>query len=102
MAPATWLRENPTTARKLASAVKPTVDWIREHSPGEIRARMPAQRRSPDVDADSRSVAGYHCQANSRWHYFSRRCRDRQKGLPVSVEKVRTDREHNHGLRQGT
>jgi NitT/TauT family transport system substrate-binding protein len=47
-----WLDTNPEQARGLASAIRRTVDWMRGHSPEEIRARMPEAFRTADRAAD--------------------------------------------------
>ena len=52
LASAEWLRNNPAAARKLTHAVMRAMQWMREHSPEEMRAHMPAQYRAPDAEAD--------------------------------------------------
>jgi NitT/TauT family transport system substrate-binding protein len=49
---AAWIAEHEDTARKLARATRKTVDWMRSHTPEEIRARMPASFRGSDAAAD--------------------------------------------------
>ncbi|MBZ5605204.1 MAG: ABC transporter substrate-binding protein [Acidobacteriia bacterium] len=41
-----WLRANPNSARRIAKAVLRSLAWIREHSPEEILARVPAEFRA--------------------------------------------------------
>jgi NitT/TauT family transport system substrate-binding protein len=52
LAPTEWLHKNPDAARKLAGAVNRATKWMREHSPEEIRERMPMQYRAPDKESD--------------------------------------------------
>ena len=47
-----WLDANPDKARGLARAIRRTVDWMRGHSPEEIRARMPEAFRTADSATD--------------------------------------------------
>jgi len=90
LAPTTWLRENPATAHKLASAVKRAVDWIREHSPEEVRARMPAQRRSPDVEADLEALRATIPMLSAEGTISAEGVEVVKKTLALSMEKVRT------------
>ena len=47
-----WLGAHPEQARRMAKALLRTMDWMRAHSPAEIRAIMPAQFRTADAAAD--------------------------------------------------
>jgi sulfonate transport system substrate-binding protein len=49
---AEWVEKNRDTAKKLAGAITRTLAWMREHSPEEIRARMPAAFRTEDARTD--------------------------------------------------
>ena len=51
-----WLRRNPTTAKKITRALREAIEFMRNHSPEEIRSRMPAQYRSPDAGADLQAL----------------------------------------------
>ncbi len=51
-----WLRRNPATARKIARALMQAMQFMRDHSPEELRSRIPAQFRSPDVEADLKAL----------------------------------------------
>ncbi|HET8600526.1 MAG TPA: ABC transporter substrate-binding protein [Segeticoccus sp.] len=42
-APNDWLKQNPDTARKLASAIVKTLTWIRTHNAQQIAAKMPPE-----------------------------------------------------------
>ncbi len=90
LAPTTWLRENSATAHKLAAAVKRASDWIREHSPEEIRQRMPASRRSPDVEADFEALRATIRMLSAEGTISAEGAEVVRKVLALSVEKVRT------------
>lgn len=47
-----WLDRNPDTARRLARALRHTLDWISTHSPEDIRSRLPESFRSQDAAVD--------------------------------------------------
>jgi NitT/TauT family transport system substrate-binding protein len=47
-----WLRRNRVVAGKLAQSVLRAMRWMSEHSPEEIRDKMPAQYRAADQAAD--------------------------------------------------
>jgi NitT/TauT family transport system substrate-binding protein len=49
---AEWVEKNRDTAKKLAGAITRTLAWMREHSPEEIRGRMPAAFRTEDAQTD--------------------------------------------------
>jgi NitT/TauT family transport system substrate-binding protein len=89
LAPTIWLRENSATAHKLALAVKRATDWIREHSPEEIRARMPPQRRSPDVEADLEALRATIPMLSAEGTVSAEGAEIVRKVLALSVEKVR-------------
>lgn len=51
-----WLRAHPEQARRMGRAVKRTLAWLRDHSPEQIRERMPADYRTDDVTGDIESL----------------------------------------------
>lgn len=51
-----WLRDHPETARRMARAVLRSLAWIREHSPEEILARIPAESRAGDPAAEIAAI----------------------------------------------
>jgi NitT/TauT family transport system substrate-binding protein len=51
-----WLRANPDVARRMARAVLHSLAWIREHSPEEILARVPAEFRVGDPAAEIAAI----------------------------------------------
>ena len=44
-----WLRANPQTARRLASAIQCALAWVQGHTPQQIREALPESVRSPDA-----------------------------------------------------
>ena len=47
-----WLDHNANTARKLARAIQRTISWIQQHSPEQVRDRMPETYRMEPAEAD--------------------------------------------------
>jgi NitT/TauT family transport system substrate-binding protein len=56
LARADWLRANPEAARRMARAVLRSLAWIREHSPEEILAQVPAESRVGDSAAEIEAI----------------------------------------------
>lgn len=56
LARAEWLHQNPDAARRLSQAVLRALAWIREHSPEEIYARVPAEARVGDAAAEIEAI----------------------------------------------
>jgi NitT/TauT family transport system substrate-binding protein len=57
LAQETWLRSNPSVARRLAAAFQCTLGWIQDHAPEQIREVLPDSCRSPDSAADLDAIA---------------------------------------------
>jgi NitT/TauT family transport system substrate-binding protein len=51
-----WLRANPDTARRLATAFQCSLTWIQDHTPEQIREVLPASCRSQDSSADLEAI----------------------------------------------
>ncbi len=47
-----WLERNPEIARRLARAAGAALQWIRSHTPEEIRDHLPESARSQDAEGD--------------------------------------------------
>ena len=90
LAPADWLHHNPVTARKLAGAILRATQWMREHSPEEIRGRMPAQYNAPDREADIAALRTTIPMLSRDGRISPASAEAVQKVLAVSSEKVRT------------
>ena len=52
-----WLRSNPDTARRLAGSFQCSLTWIHDHTPEQIRERLPDSCRSPDAGSDLEAIA---------------------------------------------
>jgi len=44
-----WIERNPDTAGRLARAMRKTLEWMQQHSPEQIAAKMPAVYRGEDT-----------------------------------------------------
>jgi NitT/TauT family transport system substrate-binding protein len=84
-----WLHHNPATARKLAGAVQRAVQWMRQHSPEEIRSRMPAQYRAPDQQVDLDALRATIPMLSRDGTVSPASAEAVRKVLAVSSEKVR-------------
>lgn len=51
-----WLEAHPDEARKIARALQQTLQWLQDHTPAEIRERMPAATLTSDVAADLAAI----------------------------------------------
>ena len=47
-----WIREHPDSARKIVRATSRASEWVRTHSPGEIRDHLPASLLNGDSEVD--------------------------------------------------
>jgi NitT/TauT family transport system substrate-binding protein len=56
LAKATWLKANPDVARRITRAVLHSLTWLREHSPEQIFARVPAEFRVGDPAAEIAAI----------------------------------------------
>lgn len=56
LAPSKWLRKHRETAAKVAESVKQATDWMRVHTPEEVRAHMPARFRSSETEDDLEAI----------------------------------------------
>lgn len=52
LAKTTWLESHAAEAKRLAQAVQRTLRWLGEHSPAEIRAKLPPEYRTEDEALD--------------------------------------------------
>lgn len=55
LAPVQWLQGNASTARRMTRAILRTLNWIRGHTPEEIRTKLPAAYRT-DEQTDLESL----------------------------------------------
>src|SRR5262249_29695912 len=43
-----WIERHPDTARRMARAIRRTLEWMQQHTPEEIASRMPPEFRGGD------------------------------------------------------
>ncbi len=51
-----WLRENAESAKAICRALKRAMQWVANHRPEESWARLPAEYRSQDMEADLEAI----------------------------------------------
>jgi len=84
-----WLEAHPGEARKIARALQQALQWLHDHSPAEIRERMPAATLTSDVAADLAAIAAMK-EAWSRDGRIPENGPEMvRRGLEVMQEKVR-------------
>jgi NitT/TauT family transport system substrate-binding protein len=85
----TWIDAHEDAARKLARATRRTVDWMRSHTPEEIRARMPASFRGSDEAADLESLRSLQSMLSPDGHITPEAAQAVRQVLSVSLPAVR-------------
>ena len=85
-----WLAAHGSEARKLARAGLRTMDWLRTHSPQEIRARMPAQFRTANESADLEGLQSLQSMLSADGKLSLEAASTVQKVLAISLETVRS------------
>jgi NitT/TauT family transport system substrate-binding protein len=84
-----WLQANPDAARRMARAVLSTLAWIREHSPEEIYARVPAESRVGDAAAELAAIRLAKPMYSSDGKIRAESAAAVQRVLAGSLERVR-------------
>jgi NitT/TauT family transport system substrate-binding protein len=87
---AQWIDSHRGQTRKLARAIAKTLDWMRSHTPEEIRARMPAQFRTDDAAADLEGLQSLKAMLSEDGRFTPEPVAIVRKVLSVSIEKVRS------------
>jgi NitT/TauT family transport system substrate-binding protein len=90
LAPTEWLRKNPEKAGRLARAVLRAMQYMREHSPEEIRTHVPEQSRSPDPEVDFEALRATIPMLFQDGSVTREGAEAVEKVLVVISEKVRT------------
>jgi NitT/TauT family transport system substrate-binding protein len=85
-----WINGHRGQAQKLAHAITKTLDWMRSHTPEEIRARMPAQFRTDDAAADLEGLQSLKAMLSEDGRLTPESAAIVKKVLSVSLEKVRS------------
>jgi NitT/TauT family transport system substrate-binding protein len=86
---ASWLTQHREEAGRMARAVRRAVDWMRAHSPEEIRARQPARFRTDDVAADIDALRSMQAMLSPDGRMTAESTGMVRKVLDVSLESVR-------------
>ncbi|PYT15473.1 MAG: ABC transporter substrate-binding protein [Acidobacteria bacterium] len=86
---AQWIGAHREQAGRLARALSRTLDWMRVHSPEEIRARLPAQFRTEDVPADLHGLRALQAMLSPDGNVTPEGAAVVHKVLSVSLEAVR-------------
>jgi len=87
-----WLQANPETARRMARAVLRSLSWIREHSPEEILARVPAEFRVGDPAAELAAIRLAKPMYSVDGRIRPESAETVRKVLAASLDRVRTAR----------
>jgi NitT/TauT family transport system substrate-binding protein len=85
-----WVESNRDTARRLAGAITRTVAWLREHSPEEIRAKMPASFRTDDAATDVEVLRTAQAMLSPDGKFAPDAVEAVHKVLSTSLESVRS------------
>lgn len=88
-AKAEWLQRNPETARALAKAMRQTLNWIAQHSPAEIAAKMPDAFRGEDSETYLQALERAKPMHSQDGIMRQESAEAVKRVLGLSVEKVR-------------
>jgi NitT/TauT family transport system substrate-binding protein len=89
---AQWVDGHHETARSLAHAISLTLDWMRSHSPEEIRAKMPESFRTSDEASDLEGLKSLKAMLSEDGRLAPESAAAVKKVLDISLEKVRNAR----------
>lgn len=84
-----WVEENRDTAKKLATAIKRTLTWLRTHSPAEIREKLPASFRTEDAQTDLEALRMTQAMLSPDGKFTPEAVEAVHKVLGTAVESVR-------------
>jgi NitT/TauT family transport system substrate-binding protein len=87
---ASWLAAHRGEAQRLARALHRTLDWMRGHSPEEIRARLPRAFRTEDTQTDLEGLRNLQTMLSPDGRMPPDAPEAVRKVLAVSIEGVRT------------
>jgi NitT/TauT family transport system substrate-binding protein len=85
----TWLSAHPKEARALARALRQTVDWMRSHTPEEIRDRQPPRFRTEDAASDLEALRSMQAMLSPDGRLTPESAAMVRKVLDVSLDSVR-------------
>lgn len=84
-----WIERNHEAASRLALAMDRTLDWMRSHTPEEIRDRMGAQFRSSDAATDVTGLRYMQAMLSPDGRMTPESAAAVRKVLSISLEDVR-------------
>lgn len=84
-----WMERNHETASRLARAMNRTLDWMRSHTPADIRNQMGAQFRSADAATDVESLRYLQGMLSPDGRMTPESAAAVRKVLSISLEDVR-------------
>jgi NitT/TauT family transport system substrate-binding protein len=84
-----WLAAHQEQARKMARAGLRTMEWLRTHSPEEIRERMPEQFRTSNQAADLEGLKSLKAMLSATGALSVEEASTVKKVLGVSLDAVR-------------
>jgi NitT/TauT family transport system substrate-binding protein len=87
---ARWVHEHGSETKKLAHAITRTLEWMRLHSPEDLRAKMPAQFRTDDQATDIEGLQSLKAMLSPDGRLSPESAEIVKKVLSVSLEKVRS------------
>ncbi len=83
-----WLRENAESAKAIGRALKRAMQWVANHRPEESWARMSAEYRSQDMEADLEAIRYGMLDLNPDGATTLEMARATQRTLAVSIPEV--------------
>jgi len=84
-----WLGQHREEAARMARALRKTVDWMRAHSPEEIRSRQPAQFHTDDEASDLDALRSMQAMLSPDGRMTPESTAMVRKVLDVSLDSVR-------------
>lgn len=84
-----WIDDNRDTARLLAIAITKTLSWMRQHSPEEIREKMPPSFRTEDAATDIAVLRTAQAMLSQDGKFTPEAVEAVRKVLSISLAQVR-------------
>jgi len=84
-----WIERNPDRAGRLARAIRRTLEWMQQHSPGEIAEKMPAAYRGEDANLYAEALRNSMPMFSPDGVMRADGAEAVKKVLSLSLEKVR-------------
>jgi NitT/TauT family transport system substrate-binding protein len=84
-----WVEKNRATAASLSGVITRTLSWMRNHSPAEIREKMPASFRTEDAVTDLEVLRTAQAMLSLDGKFTPEAAEAVQKVMSASLEAVR-------------